>query len=60
MKRKNIYMEKDGSEVRIINDIKEGKVYFTVIDASYDYVGEDVVEENIFINEVNKYFEEIK
>ena len=60
MKRKNIYMEKDGSEVRIINDIKEGKVYFTVIDASYDYVGEDVVEENLFMNEVNKYFEEIK
>lgn len=60
MKRKNIYMEKDGSEIRIINDIKEGKVYFTVIDASYDYVGEDIVEENLFLNEINKYFEEIK
>lgn len=60
MKRKNIYMEKDGSEIRIINDIKEGKVYFTVIDATYDYVGEDVVEEKLFLNEINKYFEEIK
>ena len=60
MKRKNIYMEKDGSEIRIINDIKEGKVYFTVIDASYDYVGEDIVEENLFLNEINKYFEEIE
>ena len=60
MKRKKIYMEKDGSEIRIINDIKEGKVYFTVIDSSYDYVGEDIVEENLFLNEINKYFEEIE
>ena len=58
--KERIFMEKNGSEVRIMHDIKEGKVYFTVIDASYDYVGEDVVEEKIFINEVNKYFEEIK
>ena len=55
-----IIMEKDGTEVRIINDIKEGKVYFTIIDASYDYVGSEVIEENLFLNEVNKYFEEIK
>ena len=53
-------MEKNGSEVRIMHDIKDGKVYFTVIDATYDYVGEDVVEENLFKNEINKYFEEIK
>ena len=52
--------KKNGSEVRIMHDIKEGKVYFTVIDATYDYVGEDVVELNLFLNEVNKYFEEIK
>ena len=58
--KEKIYMEKDGTEVRIINDIKEGKVYFTIIDASYDYVGSDVIEENLFLNEVNKYFEEIK
>ena len=58
--KEKIYMEKNGSEVRIVNDIKEGKVYFTVIDATYDYVGEDVVEEKLFLNEVNKYFEEIK
>lgn len=58
--KEKIYMEKNGTEVRIINDIKEGKVYFTIIDASYDYVGEDVVEEKLFENEVNKYFEEIK
>ena len=58
--KEKIFMEKDGTEIRIINDIKEGKVYFTVIDATYDYVGEDVVEEKLFINEVNKYFEEIK
>ena len=58
--KEKIYMEKDGSEVRIVNDIKEGKVYFTIIDASYDYVGSDVIEENLFLNEVNKYFEEIK
>ena len=58
--KEKIYMEKDGTEVRIINDIKEGKVYFTIIDASYDYVGSDVIEENLFLNEVNTYFEEIK
>lgn len=58
--KERIFMEKNGSEVRIMHDIKEGKVYFTVIDATYDYVGEDVVEEKLFINEVNKYFEEIK
>ena len=58
--KERIFMEKNGSEVRIIHDIKGGKVYFTIIDASYDYVGEDVVEEKLFINEVNKYFEEIK
>ena len=58
--KEKIYMEKNGTEVRIINDIKEGKVYFTIIDASYDYVGSDVIEENLFLNEVNKYFEEIK
>ena len=58
--KEKIYMEKDGTEVRIINDIKGGKVYFTIIDASYDYVGSDVIEENLFLNEVNKYFEEIK
>ena len=58
--KEKIFMEKDGSEIRIMHDIKEGKVYFTVIDASYDYVGEDIVEENLFLNEVNKYFEEIK
>ena len=58
--KERIFMEKNGSEVRIMHDIKEGKVYFTIIDASYDYVGEDVVEEKLFINEVNKYFEEIK
>ncbi len=58
--KERIFMEKNGSEVRIMHDIKEGKVYFTVIDASYDYVGEDVIEEKLFINEVNKYFEEIK
>ena len=53
-------MEKNGSEVRIVNDIKGGKVYFTIIDASYDYVGSDVIGLNLFLNEVNKYFEEIK
>ena len=58
--KEKIYMEKNGSEVRIVNDIKEGKVYFTIIDASYDYVGSDAIEENLFLNEVNKYFEEIK
>lgn len=58
--KEKIYMEKDGTEVRIINDIKEGKVYFTIIDASYDYVGSDVIEENLFKNEINKYFKEIK
>ena len=58
--KERIFMEKDGTEVRIINDIKEGKVYFTIIDASYDYVGEDVIKEKIFINEVNKYFKEVK
>ena len=58
--KEKIYMEKDGTEVRIINDIKEGKVYFTIIDASYDYVGSDVIEENLFKNEVNKYFKEIE
>ena len=58
--KEKIYMEKNGSEVRIVNDIKEGKVYFTIIDASYDYVGSDVIEENLFLNEVNKYFKEIK
>ena len=58
--KEKIYMEKDGSEVRIVNDIKGGKVYFTIIDASYDYVGSDVIELNLFLNEVNKYFKEIK
>ena len=58
--KEKIFMEKDGTEVRIVNDIKGGKVYFTIIDASYDYVGEDVVELNLFLNEVNKYFEEIE
>ena len=58
--KEKIYMEKNGSEVRIINDIKEGKVYFTIIDASYDYVGSDVIEENLFKNEINKYFKEIE
>lgn len=58
--KEKIYMEKNGTEVRIINDIKEGKVYFTIIDASYDYVGSDVIEENLFLNEINKYFEEIE
>ena len=58
--KEKIYMEKNGSEVRIVNDIKGGKVYFTIIDASYNYVDEDAVEEKIFINEVNKYFKEIK
>ena len=58
--KERIFMEKNGSEVRIMHDIKEGKVYFTVIDASYDYVGEDAVEEKLFKNEINKYFEEIK
>ena len=58
--KKKIYMEKNGSEVRIVNDIKGGKVYFTIIDASYDYVGNDVIELNLFLNEVNKYFKEIK
>ena len=58
--KERIFMEKNGSEIRIMHDIKEGKVYFTVIDATYDYVGEDVVEEKLFINEINKYFEEIK
>ena len=58
--KKKIFMEKNGTEVRIINDIKEGKVYFTIIDASYDYVGSDVIEENLFKNEINKYFKEIE
>lgn len=58
--KERIFMEKNGSEIRIIHDIKEGKIYFTVIDATYDYVGEDVVEEKLFLNEINKYFEEIK
>ena len=58
--KEKIYMEKNGTEVRIVNDIKEGKVYFTIIDASYDYVGSDVIEENLFKNEINKYFKEIK
>ena len=58
--KERIFMEKNGTEVRIINDIKEGKVYFTIIDASYDYVGSDVIEENLFKNEINKYFKEIK
>ena len=58
--KERIFMEKNGSEVRIIHDIKEGKVYFTVIDATYDYVGEDVVEEKLFIKEINKYFEGMK
>ena len=58
--KEKIYMEKDGTEVRIVNDIKGGKVYFTIIDASYDYVGSDVIEENLFKNEINKYFKEIK
>ena len=58
--KEKIFMEKNGSEVRIVNDIKEGKVYFTIIDASYDYVGSDVIEENLFKNEINKYFKEIK
>ena len=58
--KEKIYMEKNGTEVRIVNDIKGGKVYFTIIDASYDYVGSDVIEENLFKNEINKYFKEIK
>lgn len=58
--KEKIYMEKNGTEIRIINDIKEGKVYFTIIDASYDYVGSDVIEENLFKNEINKYFKEIE
>ena len=58
--KERIFMEKNGSEVRIVNDIKGGKVYFTIIDASYDYVGSDVIEENLFKNEINKYFKEIK
>ena len=58
--KEKIYMEKNGSEVRIVNDIKGGKVYFTIIDASYDYVGSDVIEENLFLNEINKYFKEIE
>lgn len=58
--KEKIYMEKNGSEVRIVNDIKGGKVYFTIIDASYDYVGSDVIEEKLFKNEINKYFKEIK
>ena len=58
--KEKIFMEKDGTEVRIVNDIKEGKVYFTIIDASYDYVGSDVIEEKLFKNEINKYFKEIK
>ena len=58
--KEKIFMEKDGTEVRIVNDIKEGKVYFTIIDASYDYVGSDVIEEKLFRNEVNKYFKEIE
>ena len=58
--KEKIYMEKNGSEVRIVNDIKGGKVYFTIIDASYNYVDEDVIEENLFKNEINKYFKEIK
>lgn len=57
--KERVFMEKNGSEVRIVHDIKDGKIYFTVIDASYDYVGEDVVEEKLFENEINKYFEEI-
>ena len=58
--KEKIYMEKNGSEVRIVNDIKGGKVYFTIIDASYDYVGSDVIEEKLFKNEINKYFKESK
>ena len=58
--KEKIYMEKNGSEIRIVNDIKGGKVYFTIIDASYDYVGSDVIEEKLFKNEINKYFKEIK
>ena len=58
--KERIFMEKNGSEVRIMHDIKEGKVYFTIIDASYDYVGSDVIEENLFKNEINKYFKEIE
>ena len=58
--KEKIYMEKNGSEVRIVNDIKGGKVYFTIIDASYDYVGSDVIEEDLFKNEINKYFKDIE
>ena len=58
--KEKIFMEKDGTEIRIVNDIKGGKVYFTIIDASYDYVGSDVIEENLFKNEINKYFKEIE
>lgn len=57
--KERIFMEKNGSEVRIVDDIKDGEIYFTVIDASYNYVGEDVVERKLFLNEINKYFEEI-
>ena len=60
MKEKKMYREIDGSEVRIINSIKEGKVYFTVIDASYNYIGNDIVEIELFTNEINKYFIEVK
>ena len=58
--KEKIFMEKDGTEIRIVNDIKGGKVYFTIINASYDYVGEDVIEEKLFKNEINKYFKEIE
>lgn len=54
-----IFREKNGSEVRIVDDIRNGRIYYTVIDASYNYVGEDEAEEDLFLNEVNKYFEEI-
>ena len=57
--KERVFREKNGSEVRIVDDIKDGEIYFTVIDASYDYVGEDIVEEKLFLNEINKYFEEI-
>ena len=58
--KERIFMEKNGSEVRIIHDIKEGKVYFTVIDASYNYIGNDIVEIGLFTNEINKYFIEVE
>lgn len=55
-----IFREKNGSEVRIVDDIKNGKIYYTFVDAVTNCVGEDEAEEDLFLNEINKYFEEIK